>query len=722
MQVKQELVISLNKAIDCIKKKNWLELNKLISASPEILDLTIAQTLNNFSSHFEIAPTLLYYIQQFLDETKACEHVFINIMQDSNWELTDLIFANTPFTYAVATGNTHAINLMFNYIKESKPELLTKENQNWEDAKNTPLLLAIKNADKETAHTLIPYYKKEDLLCVSSQRNSALHLACYTKMHGIVLAIVERAQEIGCIDEVLTQLNGKLFTAYELYKAQFTRPRGYFKNNVYVMGREIHLHLTEFYEEIGKHRFNYEMNSDKDVNQKILESLSPSPERALKQAISVDTLISMYETPETSDENKAWIAIPDSKKGTIIPKIQGDNGGDFDNGWKVHISVDPLVIDAAALLIAKILNMDGMPRVCVQFAGKELAQSGQASKQVALCFYEDELENTEKIAQLLNTIEMYFYINGIRVDDRKINSNQKDTSTTWDACILDELEQPTRFNYRNENCTVLEDCLFSETANELKNGLPSHYVVVKDNYILQDKGAQVKQSYYLAQRNYGNGHCPVEFHDLTVEEKQNDNAKYFKDPFEKITIKSIKLLDAEERKNNLDWNILTLKQKATISQMTPKEYKVPSSDYWATLSLSEREALLEIKNKSSSNVINNSMFFANNIEENSEKSKALVEKINTKLGDYYTLIDKEKNAIFYTNEGKITLWTSKCNVLLAAREVLNNQSSILLKQAEEDNVGWEIGKEAVVLVNEVKNLKNIPLNWDDLDLSMHGFH
>ena len=156
--------------------------------------------------------------------------------------------------------------------------------------------------------------------------------------------------------------------------------------------------------------------------------------------------------------------------------------------------------------------------------------------------------------------------------------------------------------------------------------------------------------------------------------------------------------------------------------MTPKEYKVPSSDYWATLSLSEREALLEIKNKSSSNVINNSMFFANNIEENSEKSKALVEKINTKLGDYYTLIDKEKNAIFYTNEGKITLWTSKCNVLLAAREVLNNQSSILLKQAEEDNVGWEIGKEAVVLVNEVKNLKNIPLNWDDLDLSMHGFH
>lgn len=703
MQVKQELVISLNKAIDCIKKKNWLELNKLISVSPEILDLTIAQTLNNFSSHFEIAPTLLYYMQQFIDETNACEHVFIKIMQDSNWELTDPIFANTPFTYAVATGNAHAINLMFNYIKENKPELLTKENQNWEDAKNTPLLLAIKNADKHTALNLIPYYNKEALLRVSRQTNSALHLACYTKMNSIVLALVERAQELDCMDEVLTQLNSKLFTAYELYKAQFTRPRGYFKNNVYVMGREIHLHLIEFNEEIGKHRFNYEMNSDKDVNQKILESLSPSPERALKQAISVDTLISMYETPETSDENKAWIVIPDSKVGTIISKIQGDNGGDFDNGWKMHISVDPLVIDAAALLIAKILNMEGMPRVSVQFAGKELAQSGQASKQVALCFYEDELENTEKIAQLLNTIEMYFYINGIRVDDRKINSNQKDTSTKWDACILDELEQPTRFNYRNEYCTVLEECLFSETAN------------ANDNYILQDKGALVKQSYYLAQRNYGKGHCPVEFHDLTVEEKQNDNAKYFKDPFEKITIKSIKLLDAEERKHNLDWNILTLKQKATISQMTPKEYKVPSSDYWATLSLSEREALLEIKNKSSSNFINNSMFFANN-------SKTLVEKINAKLGYYYTLIDKEKNAIFYTNEGKITLWTSKCNVLLAAREVLNNESSILLKRAEEENVGWEIGKEAIALVNEVKTLKNIPLNWDDLDFSMQGFH
>ena len=99
-----------------------------------------------------------------------------------------------------------------------------------------------------------------------------------------------------------------------------------------------------------------------------------------------------------------------------------------------------------------------------------------------------------------------------------------------------ESGESSRFHYRNEDCTVLEDWLFNETANELRRGVDGHYVVVKDNYILQDQGAQVKQSFFETQKKQGLGHNPVQYSDLSETERQHANAKYFVDPFAEIKI------------------------------------------------------------------------------------------------------------------------------------------------------------------------------------------
>lgn len=252
--------------------------------------------------------------------------------------------------------------------------------------------------------------------------------------------------------------------------------------------------------------------------------------------IDIEKLHRIYATNLDSRENEAWITISDSKIGEIVSKSQGGSGGDFGNGWKIHISIDPARIAEAAILIAKILNQEDTLRVSIKFSGKALAASGQPSKQVALCFYEEALGDRIKIGALLNKIDASLNEQGIGHDPRPINSVARYISTKWDAPILEQSGAPSRFHYRNEDCVVLDDWLFEETAAELRQGVTEHYTVIKDNYILQDRGAQVKQSFFEAQKSQGLGHCPVQYSDLTVREQRHPNAKYFMDPFTTIRI------------------------------------------------------------------------------------------------------------------------------------------------------------------------------------------
>lgn len=719
-------ILMLEKAVTCIKNKRWLDLKELISKAPGMLNLNLGENLPHLGL-FEIEPTLLYFIQRYADETDVCKQVFLDLMRHSDWEQTEPYFGNTPFTFAVSTGNISAINTMFDFIKDNKPELLTHENKIHDDAKNTPLLLAIKKADKETALKLIPYYQKDELLSMSRQYNSALQLACYLKMNDIIVAILNQAEKLGCKDLVLKQVNGKYFTANELYKAPFQLPKPYIKDGVVRIGKEIHYHITGFNEEITKHHIANEKVTNKNINKEIEDLLSSPSELIHQKPISVDALIRIYETPPTSDENKAWIAISDSKIGTISSNIKGGSGGDFGNGWKVHISVDPIVIEEAAVLIAQVLNKPDMPRVSIKFAGKKLAQAGQPGKQVALCFYEKELENPEKIASLLNLIELLFYMNNIGRDNRAINSDKNYIPTKWDASIQDTSNKPSRFNYRNEDCTIMSDELFNEAALELNNAvkkgvLPINtYCVIKDNYILQDRGAQIKQSYYLQQRNIRKGHCPVDLSDLTTEERKHENAKYFIDPFAKIQIKTFNTNITTQNVTNLDWNALNLEQQSNISLITKKIRSIPTSDFWAKLTLNERQAILQSQpdheKKSFSSHINNSMFTNNNQIVNDEQISKLTLVINTKISEYYNSIEKKAAAYLFKDGAGIAILNAKINVLLAAIDVLasGGLSPERLKEQEKlpSNAGWNNGKETLSLVNQVKTLMNIPLNWDD---------
>ena len=199
-------------------------------------------------------------------------------------------------------------------------------------------------------------------------------------------------------------------------------------------------------------------------------------------------------------ENEAWIAIPDSKEGSIVANAVGSSGGNPGNGWKIHISIDPNKIAEAVLFIAERLNIDNSPRVSIKFANQLLAANGQPSKQIAFIFYNEELHNKAKITAFLEEIDLLLTVNHIGPDPRPINSNLEDTKTKYDAMLLDSKGNPTRFNYRNEQCIVMEDALYSEVGGT-------------ENTCVQSEQIWVKQSYYAILANsekHNPGNCVVD--------------------------------------------------------------------------------------------------------------------------------------------------------------------------------------------------------------------
>ena len=213
--------------------------------------------------------------------------------------------------------------------------------------------------------------------------------------------------------------------------------------------------------------------------------------------INIEKLDEIYSASIDSPENKGWIAVPDSKGDTLIANAAGSSGGNPGNGWKIHISIDPSKMSQAAQLIAQELNRDEAPQVSIKFAGKQLASIGQPSKQIALIFYKKELKNNANIAAFLSRIESVLRSNNIGTDPRPINSDIEAAKTKYDSVLFDEQGNASRFNYRNEQCIVMEDDLYNEVGGE-------------DNTSVQGEQIWVRQSYYLKLPNsqkHNPGNC-----------------------------------------------------------------------------------------------------------------------------------------------------------------------------------------------------------------------
>lgn len=260
--------------------------------------------------------------------------------------------------------------------------------------------------------------------------------------------------------------------------------------------------------------------------------------------IDIERLKAVYsdDVDDKSDAATAWTMIPDSKTDKMIVGAMGSSGGTPNNGWKIHISIDPAQMGEAAVIIAELLNKEDAPRVSLKFAGKQLAPTGQAAKQVAFIFYVEELENRLKIANFLSSVEQELSSHGIGIDSRPINSDPEDTKTKYDASILMEEGIPGRFNYRNENCVVMDDDTY-------------HGINAKGNFQKQDAMVYVKQSYFMGLPN----------------EQKHNPGNCHKDPFANLNNKHATLSISEELFNDIETQITRLRKEINSSWPYPNK-------------------------------------------------------------------------------------------------------------------------------------------------------
>lgn len=65
---------------------------------------------------------------------------------------------------------------------------------------NTPLMLMVKAGDIECVKLLLPFYSRENLLTSTLRENSVFHIAAITGQREILVALINRAQELNMGD------------------------------------------------------------------------------------------------------------------------------------------------------------------------------------------------------------------------------------------------------------------------------------------------------------------------------------------------------------------------------------------------------------------------------------------------------------------------------------------------------------------------------------------
>ncbi|AUH73729.1 hypothetical protein [Legionella sainthelensi] len=282
--------------------------------------------------------------------------------------------------------------------------------------------------------------------------------------------------------------------------------------------------------------------------------------------IDLQKLNQMYSEPSI---NGGWLIIGNSKENVIewgAGAAEGSNGHP-DNAWKIHISIDPNKMPEAVALIGEILNDSQSPKVTIKIAHPEQAHTGQPSKQVALKFYSEHLQDKVLIKNFLEKIDQILWENGIGQDPSPINSDPNSVKAKYDAPILHENTTQSRFNYRFENAIVMEDALYHECGGQ-------------NDITRVGQQVWVKQSYYEQ-----------------LDNKYKHNPSGENDPFSALGLRNInQIIEAESNSNTVataPWGSLENDFQAYISIST-REVRVSffdhmaTSNYWSIIGKPER--------------------------------------------------------------------------------------------------------------------------------------
>lgn len=117
---------------------------------------------------------------------------------------------NIPFIQALENNNTYSIAVIRDFLIANPllhGLLAISSSIEKKESQNTPLLLAIKKGDTQTACAIIHYYTADELQFTDHNGQNALHLAAYLKLNEVVEAILKRAETTNCLETLVEQQN-----------------------------------------------------------------------------------------------------------------------------------------------------------------------------------------------------------------------------------------------------------------------------------------------------------------------------------------------------------------------------------------------------------------------------------------------------------------------------------------------------------------------------------
>lgn len=139
-----------------------------------------------------------------LTELLAVHYAFDAKVQDDREDIEVFkelnVFLQELVDQATVHGNEEGMQVLTYPNASSQPNPIVR---------NTPLCLMVKAGNLEGVEILLPLYKLEDLLQTTPRGNTVLHLAFFTGQLAIAQAIMKRAEELGCLESLVTMRNIK---------------------------------------------------------------------------------------------------------------------------------------------------------------------------------------------------------------------------------------------------------------------------------------------------------------------------------------------------------------------------------------------------------------------------------------------------------------------------------------------------------------------------------
>lgn len=158
---------------------------------------------------------------------------------------------------------------------------------------NTPLSLLVKMGNLEGAQIILPVYNREDLLFTTPRGNSVLHIAVMTGQSPLAFAIMNRANELGVLEELVNLKNHAGIDVNQMLMSLFN-PINSFKN---------FLDMSDPLfggEEVNKARIymKYEHGKTFQFKQLFISGLSQNPSqgvRAIKKDLPTHSITELWQ-------------------------------------------------------------------------------------------------------------------------------------------------------------------------------------------------------------------------------------------------------------------------------------------------------------------------------------------------------------------------------------------------------------------------------------------